>query len=70
MADFVRADARVDVRGHVVEAAGIRAQGDGRLLGPAHFGGGHHLHRLGDLGGIFDRLDTAANVAEIGHFTC
>ena len=38
-----------------------------RLLRLAHLGGGDHLHRLGDLGGVLDRLDASADVAGIGH---
>jgi hypothetical protein len=32
-----------------------------------HLGGRDHLHRLGDLGGVLDRFDAAADVAEVGH---
>ena len=62
MTDFVCADARVDVGAHLVEALGVGTQRNGSLLGAAHFGGGDHLHRLGDLGGVLDRLDAPANV--------
>jgi hypothetical protein len=37
------------------------------LLGLAHFGGGHHLHRLGDLSCAGNRTDPAPNIASAGH---
>ena len=33
------------------------------LLRTAHLGRRDHLHRLGDLGGVLDRLDAPADVA-------
>ena len=40
-----------------IHPLGIGATGLRRILRAAQFGGGDHLHRLGDLAGRFDRLD-------------
>ena len=32
-----------------------------------HLRGGHHLHRLGDLRGISNRFDPAANILGVCH---
>jgi hypothetical protein len=61
-------DAARDRGGHPVEKIGVGAAGQRRLLGLAHLGCGNHLHRLGDLRRIFDRLDPAAHVSGVGHF--
>ena len=45
----------------------IRTPDERGLLRLAHFGGGDHLHRLGDLGGVLNRLDASAYVARAGH---
>ena len=50
-----------------VHQGGIRASGQRRLLGLAHLGRRHHLHGLGDLGRVLDRLDAPAYVASAGH---
>ena len=52
---------------HLVHQSRIRPATQRGLLGLAHFGRRHHLHRLGDLGGVLDRLDAPANVAGGGH---
>jgi hypothetical protein len=40
---------------------------EGGVLGALHLRRRHELHRLGDLGGVFDRLDAAANLANTFH---
>ena len=46
---------------------GIRPAGQRVLLRLAHFRRGDHLHRLGDLRGVADRLDPAADVLRVRH---
>ena len=40
---------------------------NGLILRLLHFGRSDKFHRLGDLSGVFDRLNTPANVSEVGH---
>src|SRR5262249_6114087 len=68
MADFGRPDVGVEVRGELVELVRVRTEPEGSLLGATHLGRGHHLHRLGDLRGVLDRLDAPADVAKVGHW--
>jgi hypothetical protein len=65
MGDFPRLGG--DFGQDLVHEARVRAAGQGGLLGFAHLGGRDHLHGLGDLGRVLDRLDAAANVARAGH---
>src|SRR5471030_3493793 len=44
-----------------------RATGEGRDLRATHLQGRDHLHGLGDLGRVLDRLDAASNFARIRH---
>ena len=52
---------------HTVEHLGVGVSSQRRLLCLAHLGGSNHLHRLGDLGGVLNRLDASADVAGVGH---
>ena len=52
---------------HFRQGADIGASLDGLVLGAAHFGRSHHLHRPGDLGRVFDGLDPASDVSQIAH---
>ena len=52
---------------HFRQGADVGAALDGLVLGAAHFGGSHHLHRPGDLGRVFDGLDPASDVSQIAH---
>ena len=59
--------APVQVGEQAIHAFRKRTRGRRRLLGPAQFGGGHHLHGLGDLARRLDRGDTIAEVFEAWH---
>ena len=54
-------------RQDLVHEGGIGSARQRGLLGLAHLGRGDHLHRLGDLGRVLDRLDAAPDVACAGH---
>ena len=54
--------ARVEVGQHAVHALGIGTGGGRGLLRAAQLGGGHHLHRLGDLARRLHRGDAVAHV--------
>ena len=49
-----------------MEQSGVRPAIEGELLGFAHFRRGDHLHCLGDLGSVFDRFDSASDIAGVG----
>ncbi len=63
-----RVDGVAERNDHAVEKQGVVSSGEGGLLGLAHLRGRDHLHGLRDLGGVFDRLDASADVAEVRHF--
>ena len=48
---------RFDLGEDFVHERGVGPARQGGLLGLAHLRGGHHLHCLGDLRGVADRLD-------------
>jgi hypothetical protein len=50
-----------------VQQISVRPPDQRGLLRLAHLGRRHHLHRLGDLGGVPDRPDASAYVAQVGH---
>ena len=52
---------------HLAHERGVGPPGQCGLLGLAHLRRRHHLHRLGNLGGVLDRLDASAYVARAGH---
>ena len=52
---------------HPGEQLGVGAAGEGGLLRLLHLRRRHQLHRLGDLAGVFDGLDPAADIAGGGH---
>ena len=52
---------------HFRQGADIGAPLHGLVLGAAHLGGGHHLHRPGDLGRVFDGFDPASDVSQVAH---
>src|ERR1039457_969235 len=52
---------------HLVQQVRVGPAHERGLLRLAHLGSRHHLHRLGDLGGVLDRLDSPAYVARAGH---
>jgi len=54
-------------RHHLIHEGGIGPARQRGLLGLAHLGRGDHLHRLGDLRRVLDRLDAAPDVACAGH---
>ena len=56
-----------DFRQHAVHQVRVGPTGHGCVLRTAHLGRRHHLHGLGDLGRVLDRLDASANVARAGH---
>ncbi len=60
-------ETRGEAREHLGEELGVGATGESGLLGLLHLGRGDHLHRLGDLAGVFNRLDASANIAGGGH---
>ena len=57
-------DAAGDGGEHLGHELGVGAAGQGGLLRLLHLRRSHHLHRLGDLAGVLDRLDASADVAE------
>ena len=61
------ADVLLKIDQHLVEPVGIITPGNSLVLGLFHLRGRHQLHRLGDLRGILDRLDTSADVAKVSH---
>jgi hypothetical protein len=61
------AEVRADVEEHLGEALGIFAAGQRLVLRLLHLRGRDKLHRAGDLRGVLDRFDAAADVAEVGH---
>ena len=52
---------------HLRHEFGVRTTGKRSGLRLLHLRRGDQLHRLGDLAGVFDRLDAAADVAGGGH---
>ena len=56
-----------DRRQHVGHEIGVGPAREGDLLRLFHLRRRHQLHRLGDLAGVFDRLDASAKVAGGGH---
>ena len=52
---------RAQVRYHVADFIGIGSRHAHPFLGLAHFAGGHHLHRLGDLLGVLHTRDLGAD---------
>ena len=56
-------DAVGDGAEHVRHEFGVRPAGERGSLGLLHLRRSHQLHRLGNLAGVFDRLDAAADVS-------
>ena len=52
---------------HLVHEVGVGTAIGGSVLRLLHLGSRNQLHRLGDLGGVLDRLDAAADVSCGGH---
>ena len=65
MKRFIHAAA--ERREHIGHELSVGAAGQSGGLRLLHLGGGDELHRLGNLAGVFDRLDAAADVASGGH---
>jgi hypothetical protein len=56
-------DAVSDGAEHFLHQFGVRPAGECGSLGLLHLRRSHQLHRLGNLAGVLDRLDAAADVS-------
>ncbi len=57
----------VELQEHFGHELGVGAAMESEVLSALHFGSRDQLHGAGDLGRVFDGLDTATNVSKIGH---
>ena len=60
-------DVLLEVRQNLVELVRVVTTCECLVLRFLHFSGSNKLHRLSDLRGAFDRLNTSADVAKVGH---
>ena len=61
------AEVFLEVDQHPIQAIRVITTGKSLILSLLHLRRRHQLHRLGDLRGIFNRLDSSADVAKVGH---